>query len=123
MINIPIQAIPNQSLSIQLNTVNYNIVLRDCGNVMAMDLSINNELIISGQRLVPSFPAIPYAYLENGNFVFVTPGEDGFLIPGIVYPYWDKFNVDQFLVYASQEELETFTAEQLAAQVINAPVP
>jgi|GEM_PF-518311 len=109
MINIPLQAIPNQSLTIQLSNNNYDINISDCGNIMAVTLSINNALVVSGIRAVPGFPIIPAAYLENGNFIFVTGSPDP-IYPNSDYPFWERFNIDQFLIYASPEELQAITA-------------
>lgn len=64
MINIPIQAIANQSLTIQLDNNNYDINIHDCDPVMAVTLSINNIIILTGIRAVAGFPIIPSAYLE-----------------------------------------------------------
>jgi len=45
MINIPLQAIPSQSLSILLNEQQYDLRIHDCGNsVMSIDVTINNSL-------------------------------------------------------------------------------
>lgn len=108
MINVPLQAIPNQSLTIQLANVNYDLNIHDCFPVMGVTLVINNGLIVSGMRAVANFPIIPSAYLQNGNFAFVTNTEDKTY--SVVYPYWDRFNIDQFLIYASPEELQQIAA-------------
>lgn len=97
MLNIPLQAIPNQSLSVQIDQKTYDIRLRDCGNIMAVDIAIDNVDIVLGVRAVPQNFIIPYRYLENGNF-FITSLEDE-------YPDWRRFGLDQFLIYASQAEL------------------
>ena len=97
---INLEAIPNQSLSIQLDSFRYGIRLRDISGMMAVDISINDELIIEGQRVVGGFPLIPYQYLEEngGNFVFLT--ELGDIV------YWDQFGISQSLLYYTPEELE-----------------
>ena len=104
-VNISIESIPNQSLSIQLNEVRYGIRLRDIGNMMSADISIDDQLIIEGLRVVGGFPLIPYKYLEGdgGNFIFLT--ELGDLV------YWDQFGITQSLLYFSAEELEAIRAE------------
>lgn len=103
--NIPIEAIPNQSLSIQLDKVRYGIRFRDIGGMMSADISIDNQLIIEGLRVVGGYPLIPYKYLEGdgGNFIFLT--ELGDLV------YWDQFGITQSLLYFSVEELETIRAD------------
>ena len=100
MLVIPIQAIPNQSFSAQLDGQTYDIRLHDCGDITAADISINNTVVVTGVRAVPDNFLIPYRYLENGNF-FITSDDDE-------YPDWRRFGLDQFLVYISQAELNTF---------------
>ena len=114
MIQIPIIDIPNQSLTLQLNDNQYDLTIHATQDnedgstgIMAVDISINNTLIISGVRAVSLFPLIPYRYLQNGNFVFITQNFE--------YPDWRQFGITQNLVYVSKSELEsiqngTFTA-------------
>lgn len=101
MIQIPLQTIPNQSLSIQLDNINYDFVIRSMpgtSNIMVFDITIDNELIAEGVRAVPAYPLIEYKYLENGNFIVITNNDD--------YPDWQQFQISQFLLYASQTEIE-----------------
>jgi hypothetical protein len=102
--NIPIENIPNQSLSIQLDGVRYGLRFKDLGGMMAVDISIDDQLIIEGLRVVGGYPLIPYKYLENdgGNFIFST--ELGDLV------YWDQFGITQSLLYFSAEELGVIRA-------------
>lgn len=103
--NISLEVIPNQSLSIQLDEVRYGIRLRDINGMMSADISIDDELIIEGLRVVGGFPLIPYKYLESdgGNFIFLT--ELGDLV------YWDQFGITQSLLYFSAEELEVIRVD------------
>lgn len=97
MLNIPLQAIPNQSFSLQINNSTYDLAVYDCGNIMAVDITINNAVIVTGVRAVPNNFLLPYRYLENGNFYITSlDGE---------YPDWRRFGLDQFMVFASQAEL------------------
>ncbi len=108
MLNIPLQNIPNQSFSIQIDNNTYDILISDCGNIMAVDISINNVVIVLGQRAVPSNFLLPYRYLENGNFFFTSlDGE---------YPDWRRFGLDQFLVFASQAELNAARLADLVSK-------
>ena len=102
MIEIPLSTIPNQSFSIQLDQNNFDIRIHDCGTIMSVDIAVNNTVIVTGQRAVNGYPLIPYAYLEQGNFAFLTANDE--------YPYWERFGIDQYLIYASQEELEAIRA-------------
>lgn len=98
MINIPLQAIPNQSFQVQLDGLNFSISIFSSNNIMAVDIVRDNIPIVTGQRAVVGTPLIPYGYLVDGNFVFTTMNED--------YPDYTQFGVSQFLIYASQSELE-----------------
>lgn len=103
--NIPIETISNQSLSIQLDEVRYGFRFRDIGNMMSVDISIDDELILEGLRVVGGYPLIPYKYLEDdgGNFIFLT--ELGDIV------YWDQFGITQSLLYFSAEELGVIRAD------------
>jgi hypothetical protein len=112
MLEIPLQAIPNQTLSVQLDNNQYDIKIAatmsttaDNGTVaadvlMCVDIVRNNVTIVSGFRAVDGTPIIPYQYLEanSGNFQFLTSEGD--------YPDYRKFGIDQSLIYASATELE-----------------
>jgi hypothetical protein len=106
MIIIPIQAIPNQSLTIQLEDLNFFIRLRSCNTnpqvlgtaIVSISIAINETVIIDNQRMVPGWPLIGYQYLENGNFYILTENDD--------YPDYTQFGNTQYLIYASATELE-----------------
>jgi len=107
MRQIAITNIPNQTLSVQLDGNAYDIRLHACRDspttgvgIMTVTLTRNNVLLVSGERLVAGFPIIPYLYLEagDGNFIVNTQNQD--------YPDWRQFGVSQFLLYASNAELE-----------------
>lgn len=109
MIQIPLQNIPNQSLSIQLDEnqidINFHATqdnIDGTSGVTAIDIVINNVVIVSGMRAVFGTPIIPYIYLQDGNFAFITQGDE--------YPDWRQFGITQFLVYASESELEDIYA-------------
>ena len=97
MIIIPLQPIPNQSLSIQLNDNNFDISVHSCQNIMSFSLVINGVDILDNQRMIPSWPLIGYKYLENGNFYMLTDNDD--------YPDYNLFSVNQYLVYVSASEI------------------
>ncbi len=110
MINIPLQAIPNQSLSILLDQTNFDIRLFSCGqsliaeaNIMTITVYINNVLTVQNIRVVPGTPIIPYNYLiTNGNFVLLTQDNS--------YANYEQFGVTQNLIYASQSEIRAIYA-------------
>jgi hypothetical protein len=98
MILIPVEPIPNQSFAVRLDGIEYEIAIKTCRNVMAMSISAFNNPVVLGQRIIPGYPIIPYRYKSAlGNFVFNTADSE--------YPQYNKFGVDQFLLYASVGEL------------------
>jgi hypothetical protein len=109
MMTIPITNIPNQTLSINLDGNIYDISIsatNDIGllqsGIVAFDVVINNVVIVTGMRALPDFPIIPSRYLENGNFLVSTMGDE--------YPDWRQFGITQSLIYVSQSELDTIRA-------------
>lgn len=109
MIQIPLQAIPNQSLSLRLDGNQYDLRVHACRDnsqfgtgVMAFDIIRDNVVIVTGARATPGFPLIPARYLENGNFIVITMNG--------AYPDWRQFGITQQLVFASETELETIRA-------------
>lgn len=106
MILVPLVNIPNQSLTLQLDDNQYDLTIHATQDnpdgstgIMAVDITINNVTIISGIRAESAFPLIPYHYLENGNFIFLTQNFE--------YPDWRQFGVTQNLFYVSETELES----------------
>lgn len=99
---IPLQAVPNQTLSVQLNSISFDILISDCNGVMAVSISANNTPLITGQRAVNGFPILPHAYLEAGigNFTFISANDSE-----QEYPYWDRFDTDLSFIYVSPAEL------------------
>lgn len=101
---VPLQAIPNQTLSITLEQNYYELDVFLSGGdvidsqVMAMNIRRNGIVIVSGQRLVPGYLIIPYIYLELGNFFFNSTTSD--------YPDYTQFGVTQFLNYITIAELK-----------------
>lgn len=97
MIQINLAAIANQSLSIRLDNRLYGITVKETRGTMSIDIVRDGAALITGQRLVPGSPVIDYLHLANGNFIFVTINDE--------YPIWSQFGVDQFLLYASADEV------------------
>ncbi len=106
MIQIPLQAIPNQSLSIALNGINFDLTVHSCNNTpsipgtsfMTVSIVASGVLIVDNVRAVPATGLIGYQYLEQGDFFFITDNDE--------YPDYNLFNNNQALIYASQAELE-----------------
>lgn len=102
MIDVPLAAVPNQSLTIQLDGSLYVIALRDAGQLTAVTITRDDVVLVSGLRVTAGTPLLPYRYQESGNFVLTTENEE--------IPQYPQFGVTQFLVYVTPAELAEFRA-------------
>lgn len=102
MIDVNIQALPNQSLSVQLDGLRYDITIKEAIGVMAATVVRDGVTLVDNVRLVAGTPVLPYRYQESGNFALTTADEE--------LPYYPSFGVTQFLVYLSAEELAALRA-------------
>lgn len=100
MLTLALQAIPNQSFTVVLDNVLYEIGIIETNGCMSLNLTRANVVVLSGQRCVAGQLLIPYRAEEaqSGNFMFLTANND--------LPYWDQFTATQTLIYASNAELE-----------------
>jgi hypothetical protein len=98
MRNIPLAIVPNQSVSVTVDNTRYVIRVFSVVGVMAVDIERNAVSILKGSRALAGEPLIPYAYLEEGNFIFVTVNDQ--------LPDWREFGVSQQLVYLTAAEVE-----------------
>jgi hypothetical protein len=102
MYEVPIESLPNQNLTVTLDSVRYVLTLREGeGKTCTVSVTANGNTIIDNVRAMPNQNILPYPYLESdgGNFAFnVDDGES--------YPYWEEFGITQRLIYASPSELE-----------------
>lgn len=97
MQTIPLDPIPNQSLSAQLDGRFWSFRITDVGGVMAVDVTRDNVTLLSGVRVLAGELLLPFPYLEDGNFILLTDGD--------ALPAYDQFGVTQTLVYVSAEEM------------------
>jgi len=99
---ITLQAVPNQSLTLQLGNNSFDVLIQDVNGVMAVSISVNDIPLITGARAVNGFPIIPYTYLETnvGNFTFIGSNDSQ-----EEYPYWIRFNTDLQFIYLSPADL------------------
>lgn len=96
---VPLQAMPNQQLTVVLDGVLYDLTVRETNGCMSMDVIRAGEVVVSGQRCVAGSLVLPYISLEStfGNFAFLTQNDD--------LPYWDQFGATQTLVFATGVEI------------------
>lgn len=98
MRNIPIEPIPNQSLTITENGTRFGLVIKDCNQTIAVDVSIDDVAVLQGQRIVVGTPIIPYEYLAgSGNFILLVNNDE--------LPDYTKFGMSQLLMYTEPGEV------------------
>ena len=100
MMDIGIAAVPNQSLTVQLDDRVYDLTLREANGVMAASIARDGVDIIKNVRITAGTPLLPYQYQEAGNFLMTTEGDE--LI------YYSNFDKTQFLLYLTPEELAVY---------------
>lgn len=97
MIDVALAAVPNQSLSVQLDARGYVITLHQAGACVAATVVRDDVTIVDGVRVTPGTPLLPYRYQEAGNFILIVQDE--------ALPDYTQFGVTQFLTYLSADEL------------------
>lgn len=102
MIQIQIDAIPNQRFTILLEQERYQITLKETRGVMSATIVRNDVILVQGARMVAGTPLLPYNYLEEGNFFLLTTNGD--------LPDYTKFGISQNLVYLTAAEVEAYRA-------------
>jgi len=105
---IDIAATPNQSFSVTLDGNRWDFVIKQATTSMIADVTLNEVMRLTGIRIVAETPLIPYEYLQGaGNFIILTENEET--------PYWERFGIDQIMVYATPEEIAAAKLEAEAA--------
>lgn len=99
MIDIPLQPLANQSLSIPLNGARYAITIKEANGIMAATISRNDVVLAQNTRIVADGLVLPYRYMWHGfgNFLFGVQNEE--------LPAFESFGVTQFMVFVTPEEL------------------
>ncbi len=95
---IPIEVLPNQSLEVLLGGRRYSLSIKCIGDSMAITIVRDDVTIIEGLIIPANEPLIPYKYLEDGNFVMRSDGDE--------IPYYENFGSSVRLLWVSQDELE-----------------
>lgn len=96
---IPLAAKPNQSLSVVIDNISYEITLKLVEGIMEFSLSINSTKVTDGERCFPNQFILPYPYMaQNGNFIFKTENEE--------YPNWQDFGSTCQLLFFTREEID-----------------
>lgn len=97
MREIQLKAIPNQKLTTTLEGKTYGLHFKQAGT-MIVDVTVDEETVISGLKCYPNIALIPYNYLVvDGNFFFVTENEE--------LPSHENFGTTCKLYYLTNEEI------------------
>lgn len=97
-LTIPISSTPNQELSVELEGSLYIIVLQSITGTMTVTLTRDDALLLSGIRIIPNAPLIPFQYLSKSNFVFISNDDQ--------LPNFELIDISQFLVYMTEAEMD-----------------
>lgn len=102
MLQIPLQAVPRQELTVTIDQNRWLIRVVQVGEMMLCDFTLNEVVQIQGVRAVPAQRLLPYQYLQQragGNFAFTTGGMNREI------PWFENFGNTCFLVFATTEEI------------------
>lgn len=99
MIDIALQPVANQELSIPLEGARYVLTFKEANGVMVATVVRDDVVVARNTRVVADDLILPYRaqWFGFGNFVLFTQDEE--------IPYYDQFGITQFLVYATVAEL------------------
>lgn len=99
MIDIALQPVANQELSIPLEGSRYVITIKEANGAMAATIIRDDVVLVSNTRIVADGLILPYRkqWFGSGNFMMGTEAEE--------LPYFDKFGITQFLVYVTEAEM------------------
>lgn len=108
---VPVAAVPNQSFTVRLDDTRMVLRLKDADGIMVADFERNGETVLLGTRVLAGECIIPYRYLEQGNFIFLTLNDE--------LPDWRSFGVSQNLIYITAAEVEALRATPLTVGDLN----
>lgn len=100
MIDINLQQLANQELSIALENSRYVIRVVETNTMMAITITQDDTVLIENQRLLPN------DFILRRNLVDADSGNFMMLVQDDSIPAFQNFNITQFLVYITSDELE-----------------
>ena len=109
MKEIPLKMFARQSLSVMLEQSLYEISLKECNGIMAATIIRDGVTLVENRRVSAGMTIIPEGYLEEGNFVILTSGDE--------IPYYTRFESTGVFVYLTIDEIvelrsRTFTGPE-----------
>lgn len=99
MIDIPLQAIANQELSIPLDGSRFVLRIKEANGGMACTIVRDGVTVAQNARMVADAYILQAEHQQGGvgNFFIATQSEE--------IPYYDQFGLTQFLVYVTPDEI------------------
>jgi len=88
--------VANQTFTVNVGAVRYDIELKNIGQFMEATIKRNSIPVVSGFRVVTGQVLMPYSNF-GGNFIFISDNDD------IVT--FNQFGVSQFFRWLDDEEL------------------
>ena len=101
MYSVPLEAIPNQTISFNVDNAYWQLHLYQSIDHVCADVYINGVNVIYGVRCFGGYGLMPYAYMyepDYGNFVFDTDAD------------WTNFGTSCNLYYLENAEYVAFLA-------------
>lgn len=97
MREIMLQSVPNQQIDILVGGVPWRIEIKAVPGGMAASIWVDNELLISGTRILANGLILPFKYIAiHGNFIIDSGGN----------PIdWRQFGHSQSLYFIERDEL------------------
>lgn len=97
---VPLEALPNQELSINVDGNRWTLRIKVASSAMVADVYLGNTPMVLGCKIAAGTPMLPYSYLGTlGNFIFVVDDDES--------PDWKQFGIRQTLLYVSPGGLDT----------------
>lgn len=96
---IELEAIPNQELSVTLDGARWTLRIQEAAGSMCADIDRDDAAVVRGARIAAGEPLIAYPYLRAGlgDFYFFQTTEG--------LPYYEQFEVTQYLAYLTADEI------------------
>jgi hypothetical protein len=107
MLQLPVQALPNQEFQAVLDGNSWDFIIRSTNGIMSTTLALNGAVVVQNARCVAGSFVIPSRYEESGNFLFLTANNQ--------LPDYTLFGSTQSVIYVSAAELAVFRTPPASA--------
>lgn len=100
MIDIPLQAVANQELSIPLENSRYVLTIKEANGTIAATVERDGVVIVRNARVVGDGLILQHDYQWSGYGNFMLTVQDDAL------PDYTQFGITQFLVFLTAAEMD-----------------